>query len=145
MMVMLSHPMTSLPNIINVTLVTPNDVCMMGVTSPGGANCEARNLPPQLFRYQNPCLRSSASLLPHPASRWAVGPFADILLAAVSPPSRGPFPRKLRRPLPLQVSSQLRQAQARRSMALGCVRRALLLAAPARRCRRRQRCACTSE
>ena len=41
MMVMLSHPMTSLPNIINVTLVTPNDVCMMGVTSPGGANCEA--------------------------------------------------------------------------------------------------------
>ena len=40
MMVMLSHPMTSLTNTADVTLVTPNDVSMISVTSPGGANCE---------------------------------------------------------------------------------------------------------
>ena len=32
--------MTSLTNTADVTLVTPNDVSMISVTSPGGANCE---------------------------------------------------------------------------------------------------------
>ena len=62
------------------------------------------------FQNSRPCLTEAAQkALPEAlASCFEMGrlwPFADILLAAVSPPSRGPLPRKLRRPLPWQVSS----------------------------------------
>ena len=89
---------------------------------------ENQELPPQLFRNQNPCFRSSASLLVYLASRWAGGPSETF-----SRPPRAPLP-EVRCPGNCAYRCLGRWPPPGTSVA-GCIRRALLQEAPARRCR----------